>query len=480
MQYHIVKEGFTVGKYFNMVISIVVMLICIECKQVHEIPVVTHRDDGSIELGDGRIIPPMPELLGVRAQYYLRMDWLKKKHEQLLPMMREHGIGMWIIPEGTFDRDPLTHYVAPTRSFSHGVTHIFVDGGDEGLKRYSTYAHPTIDYTEFFEILPEDYSVELQKIYGLYKPKIIGLAYGGGRGHNSSLTYDAYQYIAKALGPEGQNCFVPAVNLIEEYVDTRLPEELEEYRKLVQATVILAQRAFSNEVITPGVTTTADLKWWFDQQVASWGVGAQPWFTTNTNVQRFNPVTGKIERHTNPSGSDSPDRRPYQRGDLVTIDCGIDYIGFKSDIQRVAYILHEGETDVPAGFKIALQNRNKVAEAYCTEPRPGMRGREAAAAIEKKLEGVDFEYTLGCHSIGYHGHALGPSIRSTKSSYNPQRESESMLRLGSYMAVEGTVTTAIPEWNGQKARISYEDNGVLTENGYEYFAPIQNKWYLIR
>ena len=480
MQYHIVKEGFTAGKYFNMVISIVVMLICIECKQVHEIPVVTHRDDGSIELGDGRIIPPMPELLGVRAQYYLRMDWLKKKHEQLLPMMREHGIGMWIIPEGTFDRDPLTHYVAPTRSFSHGVTHIFVDGGDEGLKRYSTYAHPTIDYTEFFEILPEDYSVELQKIYRLYKPKIIGLAYGGGRGHNSSLTYDAYQYIAKALGPEGQNRFVPAVNLIEEYVDTRLPEELEEYRKLVQATVILAQRAFSNEVITPGVTTTADLKWWFDQQVASWGVGAQPWFTTNTNVQRFNPVTGKIERHTNPSGSDSPDRRPYQRGDLVTIDCGIDYIGFKSDIQRVAYILHEGETDVPAGLKIALQNRNKVAEAYCTEPRPGMRGREAAAAIEKKLEGVDFEYTLGCHSIGYHGHALGPSIRSTKSSYNPQRESESMLRLGSYMAVEGTVTTAIPEWNGQKARISYEDNGVLTENGYEYFAPIQNKWYLIR
>jgi hypothetical protein len=24
-------------------------------------------------------------------------------------MMRKHKIGMWIIPEGTFDRDPLTH-----------------------------------------------------------------------------------------------------------------------------------------------------------------------------------------------------------------------------------------------------------------------------------------------------------------------------------------------------------------------------------
>ncbi len=468
------------AKFVILIISAAVLFNCIGCMQGPENSVTTKRDDGTIELWDGRIIPPMPELLGVRAQYYLRMDWLKKKHEQLLPMMRKHGIGMWIIPEGTFDRDPLTHYVAPTRSFSHGVTHIFVDGGDEGLKRYSTYAHPTVDYTEFFEILPEDYGASLRKIDSLYKPQIIGLAYGGGRGHNSSLTYDAYQYITKTLGPEGQNRFVPAMSLIEEYVDTRLPEELSEYRKLVQATVILAQRAFSNEVITPGITTTADLKWWFDQQVASWNVGAQPWFTTNTNVQRFNPETGQIEHHTNPSGSDSPERRPYQRGDLITIDCGIDYIGFKSDIQRVAYILREGEIDVPAGLKIALQNRNKVAEVYCKMPRPGMMGREAAAAIEKELEGVDFVYTLGCHSIGYHGHALGPSIRSTKSSYNSQRESVSTLRLGSYMAVEGTVTTAIPEWNGQKARISYEDNGVLTEHGYEYLAPIQKEWYLIR
>jgi len=135
---------------------------------------------------------------------------------------------------------------------------------------------------------------------------------------------------------------------------------------------------------------------------------------------------------------------------------------------------------VPEGLKVALQNRNRVSEAYLTAPRPGMTGREAAAAIEKELEGVDFEYTLGCHSIGYHGHALGPGIRSTKSAYNPQRESESLLRLGSYMAVEGAVSTVIPEWNEQKVRISYEDDGVLTDLGYEYLAPIQREWYLIR
>lgn len=468
------------GKHIFITISVIMLLGYFGCMSEHENQYATKKDDGSIELWDGRVIPVMPELLGVREQYYLRMDWLKKKHEQLLPMMRMHGIGMWIIPEGTFDRDPLTHFIAPTRAFSHGVTHIFVDGGADGLKMYSTYAHPTVDYTDFFEMLPEDFSEALLEIDRMYKPQTIGLAFNGGRGHNSSLTYDAYKYIAATLGAEGHSRFVPASKLIEEYVDTRLPEELEEFRKLVQATEVLAQRVLSNEVITPGVTTTADLKWWFDQQVASWGVGANTWFTTNTTVQRFNPQTGQIERHANPSGSDSPDRRAYDRGDLITIDCGIDYIGFKSDIQRVAYILEEGEVDVPDGLKTALQNRNIVAETYCTIPRPGMKGREAAAAIEKHLGDIDFEFTLGCHPIGYHGHALGPGIRSTKSPYNPQRESESSLRLGSYMAVEGTVITAVPEWNGQLVRISYEDDGVLTEHGYKYLVPLQKEWYLIR
>ena len=227
---------------------------------------------------------------------------------------------------------------------------------------------------------------------------------------NSSLTFDSYRKLADILGETAENRFVPARDLIEEYVDTRLPDEREIYRDLVLATDVLAQRALSNEVIVPGQTTTADLKWWFDQQIAKFGVGAEPWFTTNTNIQRFNPETGVIDRPANPSGIDSPDRRPYQRGDLITIDCGISYLGFKTDIQRVAYILNDDENEVPEGFNIALSNRVTVQEAYMSAPRTGMTGRDAAQAIERNLSDVNFQYTLGSHSIGYHGHALGPWI----------------------------------------------------------------------
>jgi Xaa-Pro aminopeptidase len=437
------------------------------------------NSDDAITLWDGRVVPAQPQIPKLREQHELRVEWLREKHRQLLPMMRKHGIGMWIIPEGTFDPDPLTRYVAPARSFSHGVTHIFVDAGDDGLKAFSNYRYPNETYVEFFEIIPEEYNEKLAEIYETYQPATIGLAFEGGRGHNSSLTYDAFQYIALALGSKAREHFVPASDLIEDFVDTRLPEEWAYYRNMVVATDRLAQRALSNEVITPGETTTAALKWWFDQEMASWGAGARPWFTTNTNIQRFNPESGKIERVAGASGFDSPDDRPYQRGDLITIDCGVSYLGFKTDIQRVAYVLPEGEVDVPAGLKSALNNRNTVVQAY-RAARPGHTGRQAAAAIEMQLENAGFEYSLGSHSIGYHGHALGPGIRSTSSEFNPQRENKSGLRENSYMAVEGQTRTKVAEWNNQEVTISYEEQGYLTEEGYKFFTPQQDTWYLIR
>src|SRR5207253_1265060 len=105
----------------------------------------------------------------------------------------------------------------------------------------------------------------LRKLVEERNPKVIALNFGGARGATGSLTYDAYKFLAEALGPDYSTRFVPAAPLIVEYMDTRLPEELEHYRTAVQITDILTRRAFSNEVITPGKTTVGDVRWWFLQ-----------------------------------------------------------------------------------------------------------------------------------------------------------------------------------------------------------------------
>ena len=69
---------------------------------------IDRRTDGSIVLFDGRTIPPLPTLLGVREQYELRLKWLEQKHASLLPMMRKLGIGLWVIIYEEFHNDPVT------------------------------------------------------------------------------------------------------------------------------------------------------------------------------------------------------------------------------------------------------------------------------------------------------------------------------------------------------------------------------------
>jgi Xaa-Pro dipeptidase len=80
------------------------------------------------------------------------------------------------------------------------------------------------------------------------------------RGATDGLTHEAYRFLTEAVGPNYASRFVSAAPLIIEYMDTRVPEELEHYRTAVAVTEILTQRAFSNEVITPAKTTVGDVR----------------------------------------------------------------------------------------------------------------------------------------------------------------------------------------------------------------------------
>ncbi|TDI46275.1 MAG: M24 family metallopeptidase [Acidobacteria bacterium] len=443
------------------------------------------REGGPIELFDGRVIPAMPELLGKRAQYELRLEWLAEKHELLLALMRSHRIEMWIVVSEEFHTDPVMQYVVPPLHYTRRRDVIvFVDAGPDGLKKYSDYWRPTEDYARFFEPLPaarnargiQDTPTGLKALWEQYQPETIALNMGGARGHDSGLTYDTYQFLADALGSGSESRFVSAAALIEDYFDKRLPGELEPYRSLVLATDVIAQRALSNEVITPGVTQASDIKWFFEETIAELGVGGVPWFEIHVAVQRYDPDNDAMIPYVHPA----PDSLVFQPGDIIHLDCGFDYLGFASDWQKVAYILRKGEETVPAGLRVALANANVVHEAFASEPRPGMTGWDATLAIANKLEGVDFLPSLYSHPIGYHGHALGPSINARNMDLSTPPDRDSVLRPGSYRSVEFSATTAVPEYGGGTVTIPMEDDAYLTTDGYIYFRPYQTEWYVIR
>ena len=380
---------------------------------------------------------------------------------------------MWIVVNEEFNSDPATEYLVPpmpivgSRDFF-----IFVDTGGK-LEKIAIvrYAEERLkNHYQMISVSRDKLGETLRGTIAKYNPKTIALNIGGTRGQQNGLSHASYKMLAETLGAETEKKFVSAANLLTEFFDTRLPEELEHYRTAVLLTDILTRRAFSNEVITPGKTMVGDVRWWFLQQLNN--LGLKTWFQPDLRVQRQSKTTATNQQFL----SVAEESLVLERGDLIHIDCGLDYMGLSTDWQKHAYILKKGERDVPAGMKTALKNTNALQDAIFKFARVGMTGTEVYDAAMAEMKRQNIEAMIYSHPIGTHGHGLGASIDFRRAiGTSPDR-----IRLGSYMSIELNTSTVLPEWNNQKITIMAEDDAVMRENGYEFIRPRQTEFYLIR
>lgn len=417
-------------------------------------------------------IPAMPKLLGLREQSEVRQAWLKKRFDTLLlPMMRKHNVSMWIVTNEEFHSDAVTEsIVPPVPMVGRRDFFIFFDNGNT-LERFAVVRYEEEQLKKFYTLISGGKTADIiKKIVEERKPKTIALNMGYGRGQTDGITHDAYKFLAETLGKDYEARFVSAGNLVTDYLDTRIPEELEHFRTAVLVTDILTRRAFSNEVITPGKTTVGDVRWWFLQQIND--LGLTTWFQPDLRVQRMAKANSNSQQFL----SVADESMVLERGDVIHIDCGLIYMGLSTDWQKHGYILREGETDAPQGLKNALKNTNALQDAIFKVARAGMTGSEVYDAAMAEMKRQNIEAMIYSHPIGTQGHGLGASIDFRRAlGVSPER-----IRPGSYMSIELNTSTKIPEWNDQKVTIMAEDDAFMTEKGYEFFRPRQTEFYLIR
>ena len=431
----------------------------------------------SASLQAQKVSQPLPKLLTVREQQEVREGWLKKRLDTLLlPMMRRQKIDMWIVVNEEFHPDPVTAYIAPPLVYvGRRDFFIFSDRGGDKLDRVALVRYPEEHLKYFFQVENppgKDIPATLRRIVDERKPKTIALNMGGTRGVTTGITYDSYKYLAETLGADYTSRFVSAAPLIVEYMDTRLPEELETYRTAVALTDMLTQRAFSNEVIKPGQTTAGDVRWWWLQQVNN--LGLDVWFQPDIRIQRQSQETSKTQQFL----SVAEESEVIKRGDVIHIDCGLNYMGLSTDWQKMGYVLREGEKDVPEGLKKALTNTNRLQDALFTHIKPGAKGFEVYDATMADMKSMGIEAMIYSHSIGNQGHALGASVDFRRPTTGAPLEPP--FREGSYTSIELNTSTPVPEWGGQKVTIMMEDDAYLTSDGMKWFRPRQTAFYVIR
>ena len=418
---------------------------------------------------DGAGLLPWSEQIAVREA------WLVEKHASLLPMMRRHDIDMWIVINEEFHDDPLTEYVAPARPYTgRRDIFVFVDAGEDGLRKVAATGYWEETVARFFEspIDPLPAGQVLRELYEEHRPDVIGLGMGGTRGMTRSLTHDSYQFLAEAMGPQAERSFASAAPLIDEYLATRLSGEHEHYERLVALTEDITRRALSNEAIEPGVTTVGDLRAFMYDEL--WRHGVRTWFQPDFRVQR----RGMEEVGSRGFLAVAPEETVIERGDLVHLDFGISYMGLDSDWQKMAYVLMPGEEEAPAGLVTAFTNTMALQDALTGLSRPGMTAGEAYTMTMDTMEERGIRAQIYSHPLGNHGHGLGPSI-DFRSADRPDVAGQVLVG-GSYISIELNTKTPVAEWDGQEVFVMQEDPAHLTDEGWRFFRPRQEAFYLVR
>ena len=276
------------------------------------------------------------------------------------------------------------------------------------------------------------------------------------------------------MGQEGAQKFVSASDLVEEYLDTRLPDEMEHYRTAVALTETIVRRALSPAVITAGRTTVGDVRRHLYDAI--WAAGVRTWFQPDLRVQR---AGGDIATSRGFLAV-APESIVIEAGDLVHIDFGISYMGFDTDWQKMAYVLKPGETDAPPGLRQALANTNALQDALMLRhSRPGLTGGAVFRATMAEMKEKNIEAMVYSHPIGTQGHGLGAGIDFRAANRSDTTALNSRLRLGSYISIELNTATPVPEWGGKKVFVMMEDDAHLTPDGFRFFRPRQEAFYLI-
>jgi Xaa-Pro aminopeptidase len=390
------------------------------------------------------------------------------KFDLVLPeTMRENKIDMWIITNREGNFDPLYADMGEGYVGSTGY-YIFTDIGEDRIERaalgidgYLLREAGTYDYYGAVD--------ELKEFVSKRDPKRIGLNISENFGGADGLTHSAYLELTKILGKKYEERFISAEKLVSDFRSRRVASEIAIYGEAGQLSYTLAEKAFSNEVITPGVTTLADVAWWMKEELFRNNLGSS-----------FGMPSVYI---TGPDGVEATSSdRIIQRGNVLMLDWGVGLMNMFTDMKRIAYVLKQGETEVPPGIQNAFDQGVKVRDIIKNTIKAGVTAQKAEDAIYAALTEAGFnkmkgfnQYTdldktdviIGCHSVGNWGHGIGPSIAF----FNPVRLGYE-LKPSNLLSIELFAYTKVPEWGGKKLRIPLEDDAVVTERGIEWLYPV--------
>jgi Xaa-Pro aminopeptidase len=446
----------------------------------------------------------------LREQAAMQQDWLKKRLDTFLPpLMRKHGIDMWIVPMREYNEDPVfsaitapetfaarrrTIYVffdtcasprpgsgqaprpgsgqAATPPAASCVQRIALGGSSQGgvfeARRSTRAAAANVGIGPQAELWGDEQWQVLKSVIEERKPRVIGINRSTVFAFSDGLSSGELKGMSAALGDTWTSKFKDAEGLPVELIASRLPEEEAFFRRMQELVWSMTQTMFSSATITPGKTRTSELVWWWRQRVNDQGLGT--WFQPSVSVQRKGKTAEQI-------GADPI----IERGDVLHCDVGITVARLNTDTQHNAYVLLPGESDAPEGIRRALANANALQDIVMEEIRPGRTGNEVLHTSRARMKAKSINGTIYSHPIGLHGHGAGPLIGLWDYQEGVPGRGDAPVIPAMWFSIELQATTPVPEWGGQAVRMAQEEDAIVGADGKVRWAlKRQDRLFLIK
>ena len=424
--------------------------------------------------------PAMPEVLDLRQQAQVQDAWLGKRLDTVLPaLMRREGIDMWLIIAREYDEDPVIETMLRStwlRARRRTILLFYDRGADEPIEKLSVARYaPGTWYEPAW--LPEEHGLDqwarLAELIRERDPARIGINRSSTFALADGLGATQFDELVAAIGPEYAERLVPVENLAIGWLETRIPDEMAAYPTIVRMAHSILAEGLSEKVITPGITTTADVAWWYRERIRE--LGLETWFHPGVSLER----AGEVEQSMTKQFAGERETHTIQPGDLLHVDFGISYLGLNTDTQHHAYVLKRGETDAPQGLKDGLAAGNRVQDILMSHFKTGISGNDLKDAARRDAAAAGLDATIYSHALGFHGHGAGPWVGMWDDQEARPDKGDYPVQPDTAWSIELNVQLQVPEWDNKPVRFKSEEDAYFDGETIRFLDGRQEHLHLI-
>ncbi len=385
---------------------------------------------------------------------------IREKVAQATEILAEQDVDLWLtfVRETPLTPDPVLELILGSHLTWHSALMIERNGRHTAIVGY--YDAENVRNLGIYDVhgYHQGIGQYVRDTLDRLQPRQIAINYSLNDVAADGLTHGMYLALQEILaGTEYHDRLISAEEIISAVRGRKSPAEITRMRQAI----VFTQQLFDEveQFVRPGMIQR-QIANFVHQRADALGLG-YAW------DKQYNPV---VTCGPNSAiGHAMPGDVVLERGHTLHLDLGLKYQGYCSDIQRMWYVLDEGETEAPADVQRAFEIVRGALLAGEAALRPGVPGwqvDEVAREFVTDNGYPEYMHALG-HLLGRSAHdgatVLGPRWEKYAGLYDRPVEVGNVFTLELHVPVEG------------RGIMSLEEDVLVTEDGVVYLSDPQTE-----